>query len=102
MKSEDDENFSRLCFWLFFATRGGRTRLVIMQSLMREPMNAHRLSSELGLNYRTVEHHLRVLAGNGFVTAVGRRYGETFFPSKKVAENGHRITDMIEKYGGKA
>lgn len=102
MKSESDENFSRLCFWLFFATRGGRTRLMIMQSLMKEPMNANRLSSELGLNYRTVEHHLRVLAGNGLVTVVGKRYGETYFPSQKVTENGHCIKDVVEKYGGKA
>lgn len=94
MISEGKEEFSKLCFWLLFATRGGKTRLMIMKKILEEPMNTHRLSMELGLNYRTVEHHLQVLKKNGLVTVVGNGYADAYFPSRIALENKKCIEDV--------
>ncbi len=57
----DNIHVKRLLYWLFFASKGGITRLKIIKSLLKSPLNRNELSVILNLNYRTVEHHVKVL-----------------------------------------
>jgi DNA-binding transcriptional ArsR family regulator len=67
--------FRSLMWYLLRGTRGGPNRLRILEQLERTPANAHQLSTALGLDYRTVRHHLKLLESNG---AVGRPVGDAY------------------------
>jgi hypothetical protein len=56
-------------WYLLVGTRGGPNRRRILEALREGPYNANQLSHRLGLDYRTVRHHLGLLERNG---AVGR------------------------------
>jgi hypothetical protein len=60
--------FRSLMWYLLFATRGGPNRRRLLGELDRSPANPHQLATLLGLDYRTVRHHLRVLERNGAIT----------------------------------
>lgn len=60
--------FRSLMWYLLVGTRGGPNRRRILEELRRSPANAHQLSEALGLDYRTVRHHLRLLEQNSVVT----------------------------------
>ncbi len=59
---------------LFSGTRGGPMRARIVMLLRARPMNTNRLAAALGVDYKAAQHHLRVLAREGMVSAPGGRY----------------------------
>jgi len=66
-------------WYLLFGTRGGPNRRRLLEALSRSPANAHQLSESVGLDYRTVRHHLRILERNGAVTRpVGDAYATPY------------------------
>ncbi len=63
-------------WYLLAGTRGGINRGRILQMLRDRPLNANDLSSRLGLDYKTVRHHLEVLRENDCVMTLGNEgYG---------------------------
>lgn len=77
-------------------SRGGPTRAKILRLLAERPMNAHQLAEALGVNYRTVTHHLNVLLENGLIVAEGPKYGTLYFPSKTFIEHIDVFTKIME------
>ncbi len=77
----DDRAARKLIQLLFYATRGGPTRLEIVKMLMKRPMNANEIAKSLGLDYKTVRHHLEVLTRHGLLEKVGEGYGCVYVPS---------------------
>ena len=78
------ESMKRLIFWLLEGTKGGPTRIQLLSILKRKPMNMRRLSIAAGLNYKTVEHHIGLLAENSMVESMGKGYGQVYFVSDAV------------------
>jgi DNA-binding transcriptional ArsR family regulator len=87
----------RLLWWLLAGTRGGETRAMILKLLKERPYNANQLTLELGLDYKTIRHHLRVLQKNKIVVTKGGRYGRLYFLSPEMEEN----LDIFEEIWGK-
>jgi DNA-binding transcriptional ArsR family regulator len=77
----------RILYWLIAGTRGGETRARIIHLLKDEPQNANQISENLGLDYKTVRHHLDVLSDNQIITATGSKYARMFFISPQMEEN---------------
>jgi DNA-binding transcriptional ArsR family regulator len=73
--------------WLIAGTRGGPTRARIIETLKETPQNANQLATNLGMDYRTIRHHLNVLQKNKIITSVGEGYGMTYFLSQTMEEN---------------
>ena len=70
----------RLLWYLLGGTRGGPSRVEILKALRERPLNANQLAGVVRLDYKTVEHHLRVLEENGLVTSSEKRaYGAVLF-----------------------
>ncbi|EQB65624.1 MAG: transcription regulator [Thermoplasmatales archaeon I-plasma] len=69
-----DAELKRSLFWLLIASRGGDTRIKILNLILNDPMNKNELSKSLGLNYRTVTHHLNVLIKNNIIRE-DQKYG---------------------------
>jgi predicted ArsR family transcriptional regulator len=74
-------------WYLFTATRGGYNRVRIVRTLSERPMNANRLAEELDVSYKTVRHHLDMLAEHDVVEAGEADYAKLYF-----------LTDRFERY----
>ena len=62
-----DRAYRQLIWYLFAGSRGGITRANIVNLLKNTPLNANKISEFLGIDYKTVQHHLRVLKENNVV-----------------------------------
>lgn len=74
-------NLKRVLWQLLGATRGGPVRIRILQAILERPSNTNQLAVRLGHDYKTIQHHLRVLVENRLLEVRGDRYGATYFPS---------------------
>ena len=93
--------FRSLMWYLLRGTRGGPNRLRILEELSQSPANAHRLSSTLNLDYRTVRHHLRLLEQNGAVARpVGDAYAAPYELSPYLAEHFHDLREILQSRRG--
>src|SRR5439155_1561324 len=57
----------QLLWFLLAGTRGGLNRARIIEALRARPRNANQLGNDLGLDYRTIRHHLHLLERNGLL-----------------------------------
>lgn len=64
--------------WLIEGSRGGKLRAKILLLLKEKPLNPNQLAKTLGVNYRTISHHLRVLEEHGFVKRISRSHGAPY------------------------
>ena len=74
----DDPEFRRLLWFLFGGKRGGETRARIVQAIRFRPSNLNQISNDLDLQYKAVQHHIRVLTGCSLVVSSGPRYGTVY------------------------
>ena len=87
--------------WLIAGTRGGPTRAKIISALKETPQNANQLATLLGMDYKTMRHHLEVLEKNKIITSVGDRYGATYFLSQTLEDNYVLFEEIMKKIGKK-
>jgi DNA-binding transcriptional ArsR family regulator len=66
---------------------GGINRGRVIEAIKEEPINANQLCNLLGVDYRTVRHHLDVMEKNRLITAVGDHYGKVYFHSQDLEQN---------------
>jgi len=92
-----DREARKLLLYLFTGTKGGYTRLRIIMLLTERPFNTHQLSKELGLDYKAIQHHMRVLEKNNLVIKVGEKYGVMFHLSNFLEINIRSLDEAIEK-----
>jgi len=83
--------------WLIAGTRGGATRAKIIERLKETPQNANQLATQLGMDYRTIRHHLKVLEKNRMITTAGEGYGTTYFLSPALEENYVLFEEIVNK-----
>ena len=87
--------------WLIAGTRGGVMRAQIIMALREAPMNANQLANLLGVDYRTIRHHLEVLEKNKIITSVGDKYAVTYFLHPEMEENYAVFEEIWKKIGKK-
>ena len=92
-----DRASRKLLLYLFTGTKGGYTRLKIIMSLEARPMNTHQLSKEIELDYKAIQHHMKVLEKNNLVTKVGEKYGAIFHLSNFLELNIECLGEVIDK-----
>jgi DNA-binding transcriptional ArsR family regulator len=83
--------------WLIAGTKGGPTRARIIQTLKETPQNANQLATSLGMDYRTIRHHIEVLEKNRIITSAGEGYGITYFLSPLMEENYALFEEIVKK-----
>jgi len=91
----------RVLWWLIAGTKGGVNRARMIKALNDRPYNANQLSEVLGLDYKTIRHHLKVLSENNVVTSTGDSYGTMYFLSQTMEENYTLFEEIWEKIGNK-
>ena len=92
-----DKQTRKLLLYLFTSTRGGLTRLRIIMNLLEKPYNTQQLSQELELDYKAVQHHMKVLEKNNMVSKIGEKYGAIFHLSNFLEINITALDEAIDK-----
>jgi len=92
-----DKQTRKLLLYLFTSTRGGLTRLRIIMHLLDQPYNTHQLSKELDLDYKAIQHHMKVLEKNNMVSKIGEKYGAIFHLSTFLEINISALDEAIDK-----
>jgi len=86
---------TKIVFWvLFVGSRGGINRIRIMSALRKRPSNRNQLSTELGVDYKNIQHHIKILEGNNLVKKIGNKYGVTYCVSA-LFENSEAVFNEI-------
>ena len=92
-----DPDAKRLLWFVFAGSRGGLNRLKIISKLKENPSNTNQLANELSLDYKAIQHHIRVLEKNNLITRVGEKYAVTYFISTFLEVNMETFEEIEGK-----
>lgn len=81
--------------WLILGSKGGDTRKKIILEIKKKPMNAHALSKKVLMDYKTIQHHLKILEDNNLITKLGGKYGSVYFISVELEDEFELFKKMI-------
>jgi len=89
---------TKTLFWLLFVgSKGGTNRIKIMSVLRKRPSNRNQLSTELGLEYKGIQHHLNVLEENNLVKKSGNQFGLKYSVSGFFENNEIIFDEIVDK-----
>ena len=71
-------------------------------TLNERPDNANQLAETLGLDYKTVRHHLDILLKHGVIVTQGDGYGRMFFLSRDMEANYDEFNNIWVRIGKRA
>ncbi len=95
-----EKYLKRLLWYLLGGTRGGPTRAEILKTLRDRPLNANQLAEALRVDYKTIQHHLRVLEENGLAAPSEKgAYGAMIFLTPKMEEAIPYLEEIWSKIG---
>lgn len=95
-----DPSFRRMMVYLFVGSRGGQNRVRIVEALRSEPSNSNRLSEKLSLDYKTIQHHLKMLEQNGVIVSNEKgAYGAVFFLTPYFEKYFESVKSMWARFG---
>jgi DNA-binding transcriptional ArsR family regulator len=83
--------FDYAMFRVLVRMRGSGTRQDILTRL-REPKYISQLAEELGLDFKTVQHHIQVLAALGLIETVGKYGNIQVF---QISQRGSEILKLL-------
>lgn len=93
----NDPDAKRLLWFIFAGSRGGMNRLKIISKLRENPLNTNQLAKELGMDYKGIQHHIKVLEKNNLITSVGEKYGVAYFISTFLEVNMESYEEIERK-----
>ena len=93
----NDPDAKRLLWFVFAGSRGGLNRLKIISKLKKNPLNTNQLAKEMSLDYKAIQHHIRVLEKNNMITKVGEKYGVAYFISTFLEVNMETFEEIEGK-----
>ena len=86
--------------YVFVGSRGGQNRVRIVEMLKGEPSNPNRISEKLNLDYKTVQHHIKMLEQNSVVVASSKgAYGAVYFLTPYFEKHFDAIKTMWARFG---
>ncbi len=84
-------------FWYLFASsRGGPTRVRIIDTLLERPRNANELARILDYDYTTIRHHLDVLEENNIVRSTGSGYGDVYLLTDAAKTEQETLASVLD------
>jgi len=98
----EDVPYRRMLHYLFFASRGGSMRWRVVESVAAAPRNMNQLAEDLKVNYKTVQHHVRILKENDvLVASKAGSYGAVYFLTSRMESNLAVFREIWKGMGGK-
>ncbi len=72
-------------------------RLKIIGILRDRPSNINQIAVQMGLDYKAIQHHIRVLEKNNLIAKEGEKYGVTYFISTFLEVNIGALDEIVTK-----
>jgi DNA-binding transcriptional ArsR family regulator len=95
-----EPSFKRMMIYLFIGTRGGHNRVRIVELLKNYPSNPNKIAEKLALDYKTVQHHLKLLEEHGVVVSSSKdSYGAVYFLTPYFDRFYGVLKEMWAKFG---
>lgn len=69
------------------SSRGGVNWIKIISKLRETPLNLYKLSQELDMVYKAVQHHILILEKNNLIISSKNKYGKMHFISPLLESN---------------
>ena len=90
-----------IVWYLLAGTRGGAMRARILLALRGHPRNAHQLAQSLGVDYSTIQHHLKLLVSHQLVEALPQktRYGQPYRRTEYLLSLWDELHDIWDEFG---
>lgn len=82
---------------MFFGTRGGPTRIKIVDLIKDRPYNVNQLSTEIKMDYKTVQHHIKILEDNKIIVPEEKKYGTMYFHSQMFEQSIDIFNEIKQK-----
>ncbi len=83
-------------------TRGGVTRIHIIELIRERPYNINQLHQKLHLDYKTIQHHIKILTNENIITTnEKKKYGSMYFLSQLFEKNIYIFDEILAKIGKK-
>lgn len=89
--------FKRVLWYVLAGTRGGATRVRILALLRERPFNINQLSSGLHMDYKTIQHHIKVLEENRLIYSEEKKYGGIYFTTQLLEQNLEAFSEIASK-----
>ncbi len=87
----------KLLWWVFGVSKGGPMRAKILKALHARPYNANQLAAELGVDYKTVRHHLDILIKNKIIDGMEEGTIVMYFLSDDMENSYSVVLEIFEK-----
>jgi DNA-binding transcriptional ArsR family regulator len=87
----------RLLRHLLGGTRGAPLRLRILLLLRAEPMNTNQVAVALGIDYKTAQHHVRVLHENRLIFPLAEGYGAPYRLTVDLEQAWNEVEALLPK-----
>lgn len=86
--------------YLIAGTRGGKSRAQIIFALMGKSMNMNQISKQVKMDYKTIQHHLKVLEDNNVISVIKKgEYGAMYHLSADFEANIEHFKDIWKRTG---
>lgn len=92
-----DGDAVRYFLYLFAGTQGWSPRINIVMLIREMPRNTNQLAEALGLDYKAIQHHLKILEKNNLVTRQGEKYGVMYFISQYLDSRFQEFLHVVDK-----
>jgi predicted transcriptional regulator len=96
---QGDPELRRTLWFLLGGKRGGENRARIIWSIHEKPSNINQLATELGLQYKAVQHHIRILVSSSLLVPSGEGYGSVYLLSRWFEHHFEEFEEICGKLG---
>jgi predicted transcriptional regulator len=96
---EGDPELRRTLWFLLGGKRGGENRARIIWSLREKPSNINQLATQLDLQYKAVQHHIKILVGCSLLAPSGPGYGAVYLLSQWFEHHFEEFEQISQKLG---
>ena len=94
---DQSKQIKRMFWYVFAGMRGGPTRIRIVSLILERPYNMNQIGKDLGLDYKTVQHHIKVLLENRVINSEEKKYGTQYFPSVFLEQHINIFKEIKDK-----
>ena len=82
IKAKTNPETKKLFWFLFVGSVGAKNRIRIMSVLRKRPSNRNQLSTELGLDYKAIRHHMEVLEEKNLIKKTEKQSRMIYYVSE--------------------
>jgi predicted transcriptional regulator len=76
---------------------GGKTSILILDLILEKPYNRNQLAKQLGLDYNTINYHIKIMCAHDYITAERFEKSVFYYPSEKF-NNIQKEYRLLKKY----